>query len=422
MNSTRSRLLLALSFSLVLLAVARADNWPGWRGPGHDGVAGGEGYAVEWDTKKNVLWKVKLPGGTGSTPVIWDDRIFLSSPGGGKNLAICLDLQGNELWKKDVGGEKPGKHRKGSGSNPSPVTDGERVYFYYKSGDLACFDLSGKPVWRKNLQEEYEKDTLWWDLGTSPILTENHVVIAVMQTGPSYVVALDKETGKEAWKHDRNLGAPVEAQQSYSTPVLVQGEGGAKIVILGGDHVTAHEAKSGAELWRVGGLNPEQDKYFRSISGPVVCDGVVIAPYARGNSLTAIRLGGKGDVRKSHVAWEKGFAADVPTPVAADGKVYVLDEKDGVACFDLQTGREVWKVSLGKARAGYSASPILAEGKIYVTREDGKSFVLGPKQKGDGYKIIGENELDERTLATPVLVGGRIYLRTYEHLYCIGSK
>ena len=190
--------------------------------------------------------------------------------------------------------------------------------------------------------------------------------------------------------------------------------------MLGADHVTAHSAADGQELWRVGGLNPTGHKYFRSIASAVVSDGIVIAPYARTATITAIKLGGSGDVTKSHIAWTKeGDGTDVPTPAATDGKVYVLTDKGTIACLDIKTGKPIWSGQAEKNRNAFSASPIVVDGKVYATREDGTTFVFSA---GPEFKLLGTNELDgTQTVATPVFTNGKILLRTDTHLYCIGG-
>jgi len=414
------RQIVSILVFLVFGTAAVAANWPNWRGPGFNGVAAGHGFPTHWSKTENVRWTFDLPGKGASTPVVWGERIVLTCAIQGKNGVLCLDLEGKPMWQKAIGNEKPGKHAKASGCNPSAATDGERIYVYFKSGDLACLDFAGKVLWQHNLQELYGADTLWWDLGTSPVLTKDSVVVAVMQSGPSYLAAFDKKTGEETWKQDRNLGAPDEAAQSYSTPVVVNDGRQEIIVVLGADHVTAHQASDGKELWRVGGLNPTGQRFFRSIASAVVADGIVVAPYARGATLTAIRLGGHGDVTKSHVVWSKNnLGADVPTPAALDGKVYLCTDKGGLSCLDIHTGDVLWSGQPEKNRHAFSASPVIADGKIYITREDGKTFLI---EQGDDFKLLGSNELEgEFVVATPVLVDGRILIRTSERLYCIGK-
>jgi outer membrane protein assembly factor BamB len=413
------RFAIALGLSLFVSIAGAAESWPSWRGPTQKSVAAGKSYPTKWTGSDNVKWKIKLPGKGSSSPIVWEDRVVLTYGIEGQNAVGCFDRSGEQLWEKRLGKEVPGKNKKATGSNPSAVTDGEHVFVYFKSGDLAALDFDGKIVWQLNLQKKYGEDTLWWDLGTSPVLTKNFIVIAVMQTGPSYLVALDKASGEVAWKQDRNLDAPVEAAQAYSTPVVIQHEGQEQIVVLGADHVTCHAAANGKELWRVGGFNPKKEMYYRSISGPVVEDGIVIAPYARGATVTGIKLGGSGDVTKSHVAWTRDdLGADVPTPAAADGKAYVCTDKGVVVCIDVKTGKNVWSVETEKNRNAYSASPILAGGKVYVVREDAKSFVVDVAEK----KVVAANEMEgEFAVATPAFVDGTIFLRTLDHLFLIGK-
>jgi outer membrane protein assembly factor BamB len=420
-----------------LAAVASGDDWPNWRGLGLDGVAAGDGYVTEWaasgdddTTHKNVLWRAALPGLGGSTPAVWGDAIVLTCGVDQKNAAICFGRDGKERWRRLLGPERSGKHKKATGANPSPVTDGDHVWVYFKSGELACLKLAdGAVVWQTNLQERFGKDTLWWDLGTSPVLSKKAVIIAVMQEGPSYLVAFDRTTGKELWKHDRILEAPMEATQSYTTPLVLagdpsKGEPAEILVVLGADHVTAHDVKDGREIWRVGGLNPAANGYFRSIASPVAIGDLVVAPYARGETITAIRRGGTGDVTASHVAWTRDkLGSDVPTPAVKDGQIVICSDKGRVTGIDAATGTTRWEKDLPKNRNTYSASPILVDGHVIVTREDGASFVLElPRDGQDTPTIRGTGSVEEMTVATPVCVDGRIYVRTHDSLWCLGSR
>lgn len=416
---------IAVLVGLVGGAVAEAGNWPGWRGPDFNGVAAGTGFPLKWTSTENVAWKFTLPGKGASTPIVWDRRIILTSAIEGSNGVLCLGFDGKPLWQTKIGSEVPGKHNKATGCNPSAVTDGRHIYVYFKSGDFACLDFQGEIVWRKNMHDLSGEDTLWWDLGTSPVLTAKSVVFAVIHSGPSFLVAFDKETGERIWKTDRNLDAPSEAAQTYATPVVVTDRGRETIVALGADHVTAYDAGNGTELWRVGGLNPKGEKYFRSIASPVVTDGIVIAPYARGSTLTAIRMGGSGDVTRTHVLWtrenlrKENLETDVPTPVAIDGKVYVCSDRGTLACLDAKTGKVLWSGQTERHRTPYSASPVLADGRIYLTREDGRTFVA---EQGPQFRLLAANALEnEFVVATPVFVDGKILIRTAEHLYCIGK-
>jgi outer membrane protein assembly factor BamB len=427
----RCRAVLPFVIIPALVQAVRGDNWPNWRGPALDGTATGTGYVAEWGPEKHVLWKVRLPGLGASTPAVWGDRVVVTCTIDAQDAALCLDRAGRELWRKTLGQARDGKHKKASGANSSPVTDGERVWVYFKSGELASLDLAtGNEAWRTNLQERFGADTLWWDLGTSPVLTAKGVVVAVMQTGPSYLVAFDRTTGEVLWKHDRILDAPEEAAQSYSTPVVAEGdpakgEPAEVLFVLGADHVTAHDATTGREVWRVGGLNPEANGFFRSIASPVLAGGLVIAPYARGGTLTAIRRGGTGDVTKTHVAWtRKDVGADVPTPAVSDGRIVICSDKGVVEGLDAATGRTAWRKDLPKNRHAYTASPVIVDGRVIVVREDGVASILqwpGAAALGE-VALLGEGSVEEMTVATPVCVDGRMFLRTRDSLWCIGAK
>jgi len=430
--TVHGRSLAGLMFAWAAVAAlpAGADNWPNWRGPAVDGVAAGTGYVSSWSPTEHVLWRVKLPGLGASTPAVWGDRVVVTCAVDGKDAVLCLDRNGKEIWRREVGTEKPGKHKKATGCNPSPVTDGKHVWVYYKSGDLAALNLSdGTVVWQTNLQETFGADTLWWDLGTSPVLSKQAVIVAVMQTGPSYLAAFDRTSGKLLWKQDRMLDAPEEAAQSYSTPLVIagdatKGEPDEVLFVLGADHVTAHDAATGRELWRVGGLNPTGNTYFRSIASPVVAGDLVIAPYARGESLTAIRRGGTGNVTGTHVAWARtDLGADVPTPAFKDGRIVVCTDKGKVVCLDAATGTTLTTTELSKNRNAYSASPVIVDGRIIVTREDGESSVLAwPAAASETFTLLGQGVVDEMTVATPVCVDGRILVRTHDSLWCLGDK
>ena len=419
----RSYTLLVL---LLAAPVSMAGDWPDWRGPNRNGTADGAGYPTEWSAEKNILWKYELHGRGASTPTVTGDSIFVTTTIDGQNTVIGIGMDGKERWTKTLGAAVDGKPGKdGTGANPSTKTDGTYVFAYFKSGDLGCFTVAGELKWQKNLQTEYGEDTLWWDLGTSPVLTNDAVVIACMQTGPSYLAAFSKTDGSVLWKHDRNLGAPEEAAQSYATPVVVEETGRQVIVVLGADHVTAHDGATGNEIWRVGGLNPTSHKYFRSIASAAVSNGLVIAPYARGETLTAIKMGGEGDVTASHIAWfNQTTSADVPTPAIANGRVFICrdggDARGTIDCLDLLTGKLLWSGQLPKNRNTYRSSPTVADGKLYVARQDGTVFVLDAA--GNEFKVLAQNTIaEEHTVATPVCVNGKLILRTDNHVYLIGN-
>lgn len=402
-------------------ATARAPEasaWPSWRGPFGNGVAAEGKYPTEWTADEHIAWQVELSGRGASTPVIAGDRLFVTSADETTNLLQAFDLDGKRVWRVEIGKARAGKHEKATGSNSSPITDGQFVYAYFKSGDVACCTTDGQIVWQKNLQSEYGEDTLWWDLGTSPVLTEQAVVIAVMQSGPSYLLALDRKSGKQLWQAKRELPAPNEANQSYSTPIVTHIDGQEVLLTLGADHLTCHAASDGKLLWKLGGFNPDAQQYFRSIASPVLAGELVICPYARGNSLTAVKLHAASE--DDRVAWERtDLGSDVPTPTVSGERLYVVGDRGKLSCLKAASGETIWEDQLPKSRHAFSSSPIVAGGHVYVTREDATTFVV---KDGDKFELVATNSVPGRTVATPALANSSVFLRTYDHLYCIRAK
>ena len=278
------------------IANAEVENWPQWRGPLGTGVAQAGEYPVKFSNTDGVAWKAKLPGVGTSTPAVWGDQIFLTAgiPRDGEIVdgVVCIDMTGKELWRHEFGKERKGKNPHASGSNPSPVTDGENLVVYYKTGTLACLGLDGKEKWKINLQDKYGKDTLWWDLGTSPVLAGDRVIVAVMQDGDSYLVAVNLKDGEIAWKEKRQYETPREGDQSYTTPQLVKIDGKDVIVTWGADHLTGHDVETGKLLWECGGFNPgNKNANWRTIASAVVSDGIAIVPYGRGEFMAGVRVG-----------------------------------------------------------------------------------------------------------------------------------
>lgn len=410
--------------SLLLAGVLSAGNWPAWRGESSNGAATGKQPPV--DLAGKLLWKAELPGRGCSTPIIWNDNLFVTSPIGDEDGLLAFDAKGKELWRKTFGAGTPGRgQRVGSSSNSSPITDGNVVIAYFKSGTVAGVNLDGKPLWQVNLQERYGKDGLWWDQGTSPVFAAGNVVVAVMQTkGESYLVSLDPKTGKEVWKTPRKYETGEESGDAYTTPHVVKRDGKEQIVCWGADHLTGHDAGTGKLLWQCGGFNPKRAGMQRVIASAVVADDFAVVPFNRGDSLAAIRLDGSGDVSETHWAWRKnGLGSDACTPILQDGKVYVL--KDGgpqrgrLSCVDAKSGKQLWELTLPKGPQVFYASPLLVGDHIYCVREDG--MVFSGKITKDGLSDMKSHALEEGVIASPISADGRLILRTDRTLLCFGE-
>ena len=410
-----------VGLTTITFAADQDRRWPAWRGSSTSGSTVVGQYPNQLGESSALKWKLKLPGNACSTPIVWDDHIFVTTPIDGQDGIISVDWEGKVQWTKTFGAHRKGKHRNGSGANPSPVTDGKFIFAYYKSGRLVGMGMDGSERWQTNLQEQFAKDTLFWDLGTSPVLTEKHVVVAVMHKGESFLIAYDKATGKQAWRVLRNYPCPVEVDHSYATPIVIEHDGREAILVWGAAHVTVHDASNGQTIWDCGDFNPSNKSYWVAVSSSVIVGDVCVVPYGRGQTLTGVKLGGKGDVTKSHKIWERTDSAGsfVPTPAGYKGHVYVLDDRGSVSCVDPKTGQTVWKDKFPRTRSNYYSSPTIAGGKLYAAREDGVIFVA---QIDGGFKVLSENDMGERTIASPVPVDSHLLIRGSEHLFCYQGK
>jgi outer membrane protein assembly factor BamB len=408
---------------LVLLGAAplTAENWPQWRGPRLDGTSQEKNLPVKWTAQENVAWKLALPDRSGSTPIVWGDRIFLNVAEGDELQLWSVDRKdGTIRWKRPLGGGNV-VMRKQNMSSPSPVTDGAMVWVMTGTGILKAFDFEGKEKWGRDIQKEYGAFGLNWGYASSPLLHEDALFVQVLHgmktDDPSYLLRIDKKTGKTLWKVERPTDAVRESPDSYTTPALVRRGKDVEIVVTGGDCVTGHDPATGKELWRANGLNPGKDPNYRVVASPVVLGEVVVAP-TRVRPLLAVRSGGRGDVTQSHRVFSFDNGPDVPTPVSDGTLLYIVTDKGVVYCLDAHTGKEVYGQQRLKPGT-YSASPVLADGRIYATSEDGLTTVF---KAGPTFEVVAENALDGYTLSSPAVSEGQIFIRTDKGLYAIGKR
>lgn len=411
-------LLVLLSFSF---SITNAGNWPHWRGPNANGVSDEKNLPVRWTSEENIAWKLPMPDRSGSTPIIWGDRIFLNTADGEDLFLWCVDKKkGTVLWKQKLGS---GNHlqRKHNMSSPSPVTDGNSVFVMTGTGVLKGFDFNGRELWSRDIQKDYGAFGLNWGYASSPLLFEGSLYVQVLHgmktDDPSYLLRVDTRNGKTIWKAERPTDAQTESPDSYTTPALLRNGKTIEIVVSGGDYVTGHDPATGKEIWRAGGLNPDNNPFYRVVASPIITDGMIYVP-TRVKPLQAFKAGGRGDITKTHLAWSTMNGPDVPTPTT-DGKYfYIVNDRGIFWCLDAKTGKELY----GQKRiasASYSASPVLADGKIYITNEDGLTTIV---KAGPEFEVLAENALNEYCLSSPAISDGQIFIRTSKHLYCIGKK
>ena len=413
------------SLLVIVLAAsaASAADWPHWRGPQGTGASPELGLPQKWSATENVAWSVDLASPGAATPIVSGETVYVTVAEGDHVHLLALDrANGAARWKRAIGPSAGHAHRKHNMATPSPVTDGARVYTMTGSGVLkALATKDGRELWSRDFPAEYGKFGLKWGYASSPLLLDGALYVPVlhgMETdAPSYVVSVDAATGKNRWKVERPTSAIQESPDAYTTPTFVRAGGKVEIVVTGGDVVTAHDPASGQELWRSSGMNPTNDPWFRVVASPIAVGDLVIAP-SRVRPMLALRAGGRGDVTASHRAWSFDQGPDIPTP-ATDGKyLYVVGDKGIVSCLELATGKVVYGPQR-IANGTYSASPVLADGKLYVVNEDGLTTVL---KAGPAFEVLSENALSDTTLATPAVAGGQIFIRTAKKLYCLGRR
>ena len=410
-------------FVLASFALSSHADWPSWRGPNDSGSILRGDYPTEV-SEQTLQWKTPLPGKGCSTPIIVEETVYLTAPQEGKDALLAIDWDGKVKWTTVFGPEVKGKHRNGSGSNASPVSDGDAVFVYFKSGTLAAVETDGSIRWQTNIVERFGKDTLFWDHGTSPVLTDRYAVLARMHNGESWLAAFDKKNGELAWKVARNYATPVECDHGYTSPLVVQHEGQQALLVWGAEHVTVHAAKDGSTLWSCGGFNPDAKKLWPAIAMPVIVDGMAVIAYGRNDRklplMFGVRLDGTGDVTATNHVWQRDdISTFVPSPVAYRGRVYLVRDRGEIECVDPATGKTIWSDALPKGRSSYYASPMIANGKLYAPREDGTLFIASVED--DQFKLLSENEMDEPVIGSPVPEQGRVFIRGEKHLYCLES-
>jgi outer membrane protein assembly factor BamB len=406
-----------LAIALSISGAVFAENWPGWRGPAGNGIS----------SEKNLP---ALPGSAGASPVVWGDRIFLTSVNeAGDLLLIAVDTNGKQVWQKAVSsGNKTARGDEGNSASPSPVTDGQHVWAFMGDGTLACYSMSGDEIWKTNLQDRYGKFSIQFGMSSTPVLEDGVLYFQLIhgegnpKTREACVVALDGASGKEVWKVDRPSDAEAENEHSYASAMMYH-DGATKLLLThGADFIVAHDLKDGHEVWRCGGLNRRDDpslRYdptLRFVASPVSVPGLIIAPSAKGHPIIAIKGDGKGDITNEadkHLwAWKK--TPDVPTPVIVDDLVYLCMENGNLTVLEAKTGKEVYTQATHRMR--HRASPVYGDGKLYLTARDGKVHVI---QAGREFKVLAVNDLEEDQSSSPAISNGTIYMRTFQHLWAI---
>ncbi len=427
---------------VFVCSAAQGGNWPHWRGPFFNGSTDEKNLPERWSTTENVVWSASLPGAAAATPIVWEDRVFLAGVDAERDVleARCVSrADGRLLWKHDVAQRTRRDHRSNFASG-SPVTDGEVVVFFYGSGELLGFDPAGKRLWARNLQKDYGVFAFGWTFSSSPTLFGGKLYIQVLQRdvpvqgrgfadreNQSYLLALDPKTGETLWRHIRPSDAVAESREAFSTPIPRVSESRKELLVLGGDALTGHDLETGKELWRWGNWNPRRIEHWRLVPSPVAGGGVILACTPKRNPVFAIKAGLNGSHGDEAVAWQSDSASkvssDVPTPAFYDGDFFVMNDlQRTLSRVDPQTGDVEWQI-VTPGRGKYEASPLAADGKIYLVNFLGEVAVVSASSGKLINTISMDDPKDDEVVRSSVVAAhGQLFIRTTRRLYCVGKS
>ena len=416
---------LLIAISLVCLN-AHAAHWPAWRGPSGTGVAEEKNLPVRWSATNNVKWRVPLPERGNSTPVVWGDRIFVTQAVGDRRTLMCFDRDdGNLLWQSGVTtNEKEPTHSTNPYCSASPVTDGDRVIASFASDGLYCYDVAGRELWRR---ADLGRQIHIWGNGAAPVIDND---LCFLNFGPgetTYLIAVDKKTGRTVWKHDESTGYrhPKEGEQadrgntylgSWTTPTLMPFEGREQLLMSWPKRLAAYDPKSGRELWTCSGLNP------LVYTSPIYAEGIVVTMGGFNGAAMAVRAGGSGDVTEARRLWRHAKTKQrIGSGVIHDGYIYIHNDPGVAECFELKTGELVWEERLkGAGASGVNWSSILlADGNCYTINQGGDCFVFKASPR---FELVAVNSVREPANSSIVPSNGELFIRTHKALWCIGAK
>ena len=418
-----------------------AENWAQFRGPNFNGFTDESNLPEQWSTSENVVWSTDLPGASAASPIVWGDKVFVSSTDAeAKGLvALCIDRNsGKVLWKNRVADGI----RRDSRSNfaaPTPATDGEVVVFFYGTGPLVAYDLDGEEIWKRNIAEDYGEFAFQWTFSTSPLLYDGKLYLQVLQRdtaargrgfkdkmNESYLLALDPKTGKEIFRTIRPSKAKAESREAFTTPTPFTHNGRDELLIVGGDALSGHDPATGKELWRWGTWNPERIGHWRLVPSPVAGGGVILACAPKKEPIYAIRAGGEGQLSDDEIAWTsvdpRVVSSDVPTPAFAYGDFFILNkDRKMLVRVDPEEGDIEWQTRIPGNEGFFEASPLVADGKIYIINSSARCMVYD----AENGKLLGDVEMDEPqddyVRSSIVAAQGQLFVRTTNKLFCIAK-
>jgi outer membrane protein assembly factor BamB len=440
-NGTMRKSLTCILF-VALVSIVHAENWPGWRGAGNQGISSEKGIPDKWDMTKNVQWKAEVLGLAHSSPIVWGKFIFVTTAvssdpkedywekgfpriNRGPDAAdiswkvYCFDRDtGKKLWEQTAIRKKPAnaRHTKNSHASQTPVTDGTYVFAFFGDQGMYCYDFSGKLIWSRDLGSFTMANG--WGLGSSPVIYKDFVIQTCDQEkGGSFIIALDRKTGKTVWKTDRDEAS------SWSTPFLYLQEKRPELIVNATRAIRSYDPETGKLLWECRGPATSITTPTPTSSNGLifVSSGFIVEPV---RPMTAFRPGANGDITLKNgetssdaIAWRQPTAAPyIPSPIAYGDYIYVLLDQGFLACYEAKTGKEIYGKKRIDVGANFSASPVVIDGKLYCISEDGDVYVIKP---GPDFEVLAKNSIGEAVMASPAISGGMMFVRGLKHLYCI---
>ncbi len=437
--------------SVIAVAVALAighvrpaageEFWSQFRGPHFNGTSSTTGLPESFSQTENVKWSAEMPGPSAAVPVVHGDQVFISSVDKKREklVALCLNrTDGKLVWSRDIA-DGIRKDTRSTYSAPTPATDGESVYFFFGNGDLAAFEVDGTPMWRKNLGPF----AFGWTFSTSPLLYDGRLYMQVLQRDyrggrgsdservveiDSYLLALDPQTGEELWRHVRPSDAVEESLEAFTSPVPIEHDGRAEILIAGGDAITGHDPTNGEELWRWGTWNPRRIPHWRLVPSPIYGDGVVLACAPKKEPIFALPAGKSGRLTDDDLLWisedTRELSSDVPTPAFYDGDFFILsDVQKALSRVRPKSGEVVWTIRT-PGRSKYEASPTVADGNVYLINFLGEVTVVDAKSGEILLTTPMEpvSGTEDQVRSSVVADSGELLIRTNTRLWCIADS
>ena len=428
----------------LTMTAGMEEDWPHWRGPYYNGSSGQTNLPAVFSLETNLVWQAELPGNAHSTPIIYRDHVFITSPDENKDLLLlCLDRRdGRERWRKVVVEGANQSDGNNNMSAPSPVTDGEIVVAHFGTGHVAAFDYEGNQLWMRNLAEDYDPIALVYMPVSSPLLFEGRLYLQVVHSRDrifeylaslgepedvqreSYLLCLDPKTGENLWRQIRPTKAQGESDQSYASPIPFHNQGRAEILVSGADCLTAHNPVTGEEFWRFPGLNPRGDLHGRAITSPFGVGDYVYVAAPRGSTwpMFALRAGLQGEMGREAIAWKfDEYTPDMASPLYYEGKLYLMyhEREQVLTCLDPASGDVISRGSLGTRWDRFRVSLTGAGGQVYCLGTRGTVVVLDSSRK---FQIVHQTKLPDGGSGASIAVArGQLFIRTTTHLYCFAK-